>query len=64
MKLHEYQEFTEIHMVGGENPHLDLDYYLDLGRSLGGDARRDLKFFTASEIHHMTKLSGLRTKRC
>ena len=47
-------------MVGGESPHLDLDYYLDLVRSLQA-ALPDvtLKCFTASEIHHMTKLSGL-----
>ena len=47
-------------MVGGESPYLDLDYYLDLVRSLKS-ALPDvtLKCFTASEVHHMTKLSGL-----
>ncbi len=52
--------FTEIHMVGGEHPHLDFSYYVDLVRSLT-EALPDvhLKLFTASEIHHMTKLSGL-----
>ncbi len=52
--------FTEIHMVGGEHPHLDFSYYVDLVRSLK-EALPDvhLKLFTASEIHHMTKLSGL-----
>jgi aminodeoxyfutalosine synthase len=52
--------FTEIHMVGGEHPHLDFSYYVDLVRSLR-EALPDvhLKLFTASEIHHMTKLSGL-----
>ncbi len=47
-------------MVGGESPYLDLDYYLDLVRSLKA-ALPDvtLKCFTASEVHHMTKLSGL-----
>jgi aminodeoxyfutalosine synthase len=58
--VRETQDFTEIHMVGGENPHLDLDYYVDITRAL----RRalpdvHLKLFTASEIHHITKLSGL-----
>ena len=60
LRLRETQDYTEIHMVGGENPHIDLDYYLDVTRAL----RRalpdvHLKLFTASEIHHMTKLSGL-----
>lgn len=52
--------FTEIHMVGGESPHVDFDYYVDIVRSLK-QALPDvhLKCFTASEIHHMTKLSGL-----
>jgi aminodeoxyfutalosine synthase len=52
--------FTEIHMVGGESPHLDLDYYVDIVGKLH-EALPDvhLKLFTASEIHHMTKLSGL-----
>jgi aminodeoxyfutalosine synthase len=60
LKIREYQEFTEIHMVGGENPHLDFSYYTDLTRALR-IAMPDvhLKLFTASEIHHMTKLSGL-----
>jgi aminodeoxyfutalosine synthase len=54
------QDFTEIHMVGGENPHLDLDYYLDITRALReGLPGVHLKLFTASEIHHITKLSGL-----
>ncbi len=52
--------FTEIHMVGGEHPHLEFSYYVDLVRSLA-QALPDvhLKLFTASEIHHMTQLSGL-----
>src|SRR3954471_22515821 len=56
----ELSRFTEIHMVGGENPHVDFDYYVDIVRSLH-EALPDvhLKLFTASEIHHMTKLSGL-----
>jgi aminodeoxyfutalosine synthase len=52
--------FTEIHMVGGESPHVDFAYYVEIVRSLKA-ALPDvhLKCFTASEIHHMTKLSGL-----
>jgi aminodeoxyfutalosine synthase len=52
--------FTEIHMVGGESPHVDFAYYVEIVRRLH-EAMPDvhLKLFTASEIHHMTKLSGL-----
>jgi aminodeoxyfutalosine synthase len=52
--------FTEIHMVNGENPHVDFAYYRDTIASLH-DALPDvhLKCYTASEIHHMTTLSGL-----
>jgi aminodeoxyfutalosine synthase len=52
--------FTEIHMVGGESPHVDFDYYVEIVRRLH-EAMPDvhLKLFTASEIHHMTTLSGL-----
>jgi aminodeoxyfutalosine synthase len=52
--------FTEIHMVGGESPHVDFDYYIEIVRQLHG-AMPDvhLKLFTASEIHHMATLSGL-----
>ena len=60
LKHYEQEQFSEIHMVGGESPYLDLDYYLDLVRSLKS-ALPDvtLKCFTASEVHHITKLSGL-----
>jgi aminodeoxyfutalosine synthase len=52
--------FTEIHMVGGESPHVDLGYYVEIVSRLHS-ALPDvhLKLFTASEIHHMSKLSGL-----
>jgi aminodeoxyfutalosine synthase len=60
LEVYETQEFSEIHMVGGEHPGLTLDYYVDLIRSLH-EALPDvhLKCFTASEIHHITTLSGL-----
>ena len=60
VRQRELTGFTEIHMVGGESPHVDFDYYVDIVRSLK-DALPDvhLKLFTASEIHHMTTLSGL-----
>ena len=60
VRQRELTGFTEIHMVGGEHPHLDFSYYVDLTRALR-DALPNvhLKLFTASEIHHMTTLSGL-----
>jgi aminodeoxyfutalosine synthase len=53
-------DFTEIHMVNGENPHVDFGFYRDTIAALH-DALPDvhLKCYTASEIHHMTTLSGL-----
>ncbi len=52
--------FTEIHMVNGENPHVTFDFYRDTIAKLH-EALPDvfLKCYTASEIHHMTTLSGL-----
>src|SRR5688572_11087244 len=60
VEQHRLTGFTEIHMVNGENPHVDSEFYLDAVRSLK-QALPDvhLKLYTASEIHHMTKLSGL-----
>ena len=57
--VHEREQYSEIHMVGGEHPHLDYAYYPELTRALKR-ALPDvhLKLFTASEIHHMTRLSG------
>jgi aminodeoxyfutalosine synthase len=60
IRQRELTGFTEIHMVGGESPHVDFAYYLEIVGKLH-EALPDvhLKCFTASEIHHMTKLSGL-----
>jgi aminodeoxyfutalosine synthase len=60
LRQREATGFTEIHMVGGESPHVDFDYYVEIVRHLH-TAMPDvhLKLFTASEIHHMTTLSGL-----
>jgi aminodeoxyfutalosine synthase len=60
LRQREATGFTEIHMVGGESPHVDFDYYVQIVGQLH-DAMPDvhLKLFTASEIHHMTTLSGL-----
>lgn len=60
LRQREITGFTEIHMVNGENPHIGFDFYVDVTRRLH-EALPDvhLKLFTASEIHHMTTLSGL-----
>jgi aminodeoxyfutalosine synthase len=60
LRQREVTGFTEIHMVGGESPHVDFGYYVEIVSQLHA-AMPDvhLKLFTASEIHHMTKLSGL-----
>ncbi len=60
LRQRELTGFTEIHMVGGESPHVDFEYYVEIVRKLK-QALPDvhLKCFTASEIHHMTTLSGL-----
>jgi aminodeoxyfutalosine synthase len=60
LRQRELTPFTEIHMVNGENPHVGFDFYVDTTRALH-EAMPDvaLKLYTASEIHHMTTLSGL-----
>src|SRR6266516_4824423 len=30
LRQHELTGFTEIHMVGGESPHVDFDYYVEI----------------------------------
>jgi aminodeoxyfutalosine synthase len=59
LRQREATGFTEIHMVNGENPHVGFDFYVDTVRALH-EAMPDvhLKLYTASEIHHMTTLSG------
>jgi aminodeoxyfutalosine synthase len=60
LRQREVTGFTEIHMVNGENPHVGFDFYVSTTRALH-QAMPDvhLKLYTASEIHHMTTLSGL-----
>jgi aminodeoxyfutalosine synthase len=60
LRQRELTGFTEIHMVNGENPHVGFDFYVETVRALHA-ALPDvhLKLYTASEIHHMTVLSGL-----
>ena len=60
VEQHRLAGFTEIHMVNGENPHIDFDFYLDTLRALKAELPDvHLKCYTASEVHHMTTLSGL-----
>ena len=57
------QGCTEIHSVGGHHPNLPFDYYLRLLRTLKEQMPQvHLKFFTASEIHHLARLSELPIK--
>src|SRR3954447_5696935 len=60
VREHDAAGFTEIHMVNGENPHVGLDFYVGTIAKLH-EALPDvhLKCYTASEIHHMTTVSGL-----
>jgi aminodeoxyfutalosine synthase len=60
LRQRELTGFTEIHMVNGENPHVGFDFYVGTIAKLHA-AMPDvhLKCYTASEIHHMTNLSGL-----
>jgi aminodeoxyfutalosine synthase len=60
VRQHDATAFTEIHMVNGESPHVDFSFYVGTVRALRA-ALPDvhLKLYTASEIHHMTMLSGL-----
>ena len=60
LRQRELTGFTEIHMVNGESPHVDFEFYVETTHALH-EAMPDvhLKLYTASEIHHMTKLSGL-----
>jgi aminodeoxyfutalosine synthase len=56
---HAIAQFTEIHCVNGENPHVDLEFYAEVLRKLKAALPEvHLKFYTASEIHHMSKLEG------
>jgi aminodeoxyfutalosine synthase len=60
VRQRELTGFTEIHMVGGESPHVDFGYYVEIVSKLH-HAMPDvhLKLFTASEVHHMSKLAGI-----
>jgi len=51
---------TEFHMVGGLHPDLPFDWYLDMLRAVKAAApEAHLKCFTAIEMLHFSKISGL-----
>lgn len=51
---------TEVHVVGGLHPGLPLDYYLELLREVRRRAPQlHIKAFTAVEIDHLQRISGL-----
>lgn len=54
------QGATEIHMVGGLHPDLPFPYYGEMLRTVKGvSPRLHLKAFTAVEIDHFSRISGL-----
>ena len=59
LQQYERSGFTEIHIVNGESPHVTFDWYVETTCKLH-EALPDvhLKLYTASEIHHMSKLAG------
>ncbi len=51
---------TEVHVVGGLHPGLPFDYYLELLRAVRRRAPKlHIKAFTAVEIDHLQRISGL-----
>ncbi len=55
-----HEPITEIHMVGGIHPRLDFQYYLDLLACIHSiRPNATIKAFTAVEIHHISRISGL-----
>lgn len=54
----------ELHIVGGLHPDLPFEYYLDMLRGLKERLPHvHLKAFTAVEIAHLAKISGLKVQR-
>ena len=54
---------TEIHSVGGLHPKLPFEYYLDMLRGLKQRMPQvHLKFFTAVEIHHFSRIFKMSVK--
>jgi aminodeoxyfutalosine synthase len=54
------EPITEIHMVGGINPSLPFEYYIKLLQNIKAIRPQvTIKAFTAVEIDHLSKISGL-----
>ena len=59
-RAYEQEPFNELHLVNGESPHVNFDWYLETVRALKEALPGvHLKCYSASEIHHMAALSGL-----
>lgn len=59
-KAFELSPYSELHLVNGESPHVTFEWYLDTLRALREALPGvHLKCYSASEIHHMSTLSGL-----
>jgi aminodeoxyfutalosine synthase len=57
---YEQEPFSELHLVNGESPQVDFAWYMETIRALSETLPEvHLKCYSASEIHHMSKLSGL-----
>ncbi len=53
------QDATELHIIGGINPYLPYDYYIDLVTRLHNRwGNLAIKAFTAPEIDHLAEISG------
>jgi len=54
---------TEVHIVGGFHPKLELDYYEDMMRIIKKNhPKLNIKAFTAAEIYYLSKLTKNSTK--
>lgn len=58
-------DLNEVHLVGGCHPELEIDYYVDLLQALS-QARPGvkLKAFTAVEIDHISRKTGISNEEC
>jgi len=65
VQWHINEPLTEIHMVGGINPRLKYDYYLDLIRTVKeGRPSLHVKAFTAVEIVQIAQIGGVSIEQC
>jgi aminodeoxyfutalosine synthase len=59
-RSYEQEPYNELHLVNGESPHVDFAWYLETMRALREALPGvHLKCYSASEVHHMSTLSGL-----